>query len=487
MIEGGITSSLTSSVPPVTSPAWRCYATGKDPSSLGIYWWRQLDRESNRYVGATEVPLRSKCYWEYLSDRDYTVDVIGVPLNVPPRPVNGSLVLGGPYADPEEFTHPESLGETLTNRFDYKLHPTTDPPAADEPTDPEIVDELNQMIHQRFDAAEWLRERDQPDLLNITLFYINHLQHMAWKSDAVKRLWETIDTRLGELLKEDDNIIIHSDHGLHEVQQVFYINAWLKQHGYLKLEEIEEDSPTKGQLWESAWEAGVRISGKLGIRSVLSERIPDGLQPNSSESGGRIVDQSEFESRIDFDQSDAVGLPHGLVYVLSDDDRTERTLIDQLSQVSITDGGPPVFSDILRLDEVYANPDENSPDIFAKWNDGFEIKDVHGDEPDTISGPPQKFKADNHPEGILLASGSDIASDRSLSQPTLYDLAPTVLHLLGHPIPDDIDGTVQSQLFDEGSPVARADIRAMSGQEIESSTQESTKVQDRLRDLGYME
>nr|WP_276249007.1 alkaline phosphatase family protein [Haladaptatus sp. YSMS36] len=480
IIDDGISAPLESCTPPVTSPAWRCYATGKDPSSLGIYWWRQLDRETNQYVGAPDVPLRSKCYWEYLSDRGLTVDVLGIPLNTPPREVNGSLVLGGPYADSEDFTYPRALGETLTTRFNYHLHPTTDPASAAEPTHSNVVNELESIIHQRFEVAEWLREKDEPDLLNITLFYINHLQHMSWKSEAVKQLWETIDARLGKLLEEDDNILIHSDHGLHEVQRVFYLNAWLKQHGYLKLKETQV-TPMETRLWN----AGRRVSGKVGIQAALSKIIPDRFKPSSSEVGGRIVDQSDFESRIDFERSIAVGLPHGLVYVLSNNEKVKRKLMDELSE--IVDSKQPVFSDILSLEEVYSNPGENSPDIFTKWNGGFEIKDISGVDPDTISGPPQKFKADNHPQGILLASGPDISEEGNLNQAKLYDLAPTILHLLGHPIPDDMDGKVLSSLFSQDSQPERNDVRTIPGQILDSSTQESTKVENRLRDLGYME
>jgi len=142
LIDDGISSTLWSCDPPVTSPAWRCYATGKDPASLGVYWWRQLNQETNKYVGATDIPLTSKCYWEYLSEVGEKVAIIGVPLNTPPREVNGHLVAGGPYADPDDYTYPASLQDTLESKFDYQLHPEVDPPSVDDPTTPEIVDDL---------------------------------------------------------------------------------------------------------------------------------------------------------------------------------------------------------------------------------------------------------------------------------------------------------------------------------------------------------
>lgn len=485
VIESGVGTSLQSSVPPVTSPAWRCYATGKDPSKLGVYWWRQLERESGEYIGAPNIPLRSKCYWEYLSDEGKEVCVIGVPLNTPPREVNGTLILGGPYADSDEYTYPSNLKESIEERFDYKLHPDTDPASATEPTDPEIVRELEKMINQRFDVAEWLQKRDGPELLNITLFYINHLQHTAWDADEVKGLWELIDKRLGEITGEDDDIIIHSDHGLHEVESVFYLNSWLEENGYLQLREDENQNKS---LKRMIWTTGREATEKLGVKDFLSYCLPRSVKSKVSvDDNGRIVDQSDYESRIDFEESDAVGLPHGLVYDLTGG-RIADELRSDLESLTHPKTSDLLFSKVHSLDEVYSLSDINTPDFFLEWESGIEIKDVHNEDPDRIFGPPQQFQADNHPEGILLASGPNISSDGDVTSARLYDLAPTILHLLGCPIPDDIDGNVLKELYSCESNASSNEVRTITGEEFsDTKNQGDEQVQNRLRDLGYIE
>lgn len=471
-------------MPPVTSPAWRCYATGKDPSKLDTYWWRQLDRETSEYVGAPDVPLTSKCYWEYLSDWGEEVAVLGVPLNTPPREVTGKLVLGGPYANEKSYTYPNTLQDEIEQRFDYKLHPSTDPASADKPTNQRIVDDLEAMINQRFDVAEWMLE-DDPALLNVTLFYINHLQHMAWKSEGVKHLWQVIDSRLGNLLEKNHNIIIHSDHGLHQVTDVFYLNAWLESNGYIQLSEKEESRGERAK--DNIRRAVDTIVNHRPLSNILPRNIVEAL---SKPGNGRIVDASNYENRIDFEESDAVGLPHGLIYIL-EEERKEilHDLQEDLEGVTIPGTSNRAFKSVRRLKEVYSEWDPNtSPDLFTEWTDGVEVKDINSSDTKVQFGPPQKFKADNHPMGILLAAGPQITPEELSYNASLYDIAPTILHLMGHPVPDDMDGDVVKEIFKPDSNPRNKPVQSIEGSSVEeSSGQTRQEVEDRLKDLGYME
>ncbi|WP_233255331.1 alkaline phosphatase family protein [Haloplanus rallus] len=490
ILERGTGARMESVTPPVTSPAWRCYATGKQPSSIGVYWWRQFDRDRQEFVGVDQIPLTSKCYWEYLDDPDETVAVLGVPLNAPPREVNGVLVAGGPYADPEEYTYPASIQETLETEFDYQLHPSTDPASADHPERQEIVDDLEKMIHQRFDVAEWLREERSPALLNLTFFYVNHLQHMSWRSDGVKHLWQVIDERLGQLLTDTDDVVIHSDHGLHEIQRVFYLNAWLVENGYLSThEESTSKRQTVGRVIDTVNDALERA----GAKSLVVRSLPDSVVDRLGEYGSdRIIDTSDFERRIDFERSAAVGLPHGVVYVLNDDEATTERLREELARARDPETGMEIANDVVDAAEVYPTPlPDDAPDLFVRYADGIEVKDVNADDESRVFGSRAKFRADNHLEGVLMAAGPSITGDEAaLDRPGLVDIAPTALHLLGEPIPEDVDGDVLTDLFASGSDPCERPVESQSPGRFEATAadvadHEETK--ERLQDLGYLE
>jgi len=183
------------------------------------------------------------------------------------------------------------------------------------------------------------------------------------------------------------------------------------------------------------WETGRSTAQRLGVEELLSNLIPDRIQrsiPNG-ESGGRIIDASSFEQRINFETSDAVALPHGLIYVLTENDDCRDELMTALAAVSDDQTGTSVFTSIESADDVYSEPvPRDAPDLIAQWTSGFEIKDLNADEESRVFGPPQKFRADNRPDGTLIAAGPQIATD-VVTNPRLIDLAPTFYISMGRP------------------------------------------------------
>ena len=66
---------------------------------------------------------------------------------------------------------------------------------------------------------------------------------------------------------------------------------------------------------------------------------------------------------------------------------------------------------------------------------------------------------DHRMEGILIAAGPAFRAGASPRQADLLDIAPTVLHLLGVPVPDDMDGRVLTELLEPS--LARAALEPM--------------------------
>jgi arylsulfatase A-like enzyme len=89
--------------------------------------------------------------------------------------------------------------------------------------------------------------------------------------------------------------------------------------------------------------------------------------------------------------------------------------------------------------------------------------------------------------GMFAASGNNVKPIGEFTGARLIDLAPTILHLLGLPVPGDMDGRV----LDEILAVTRAveyggssDGRAQSTEGY--SEEEEAQVIARLQDLGYI-
>ncbi len=80
LMASGTYGPLTSSMPPITVPAWSCMASSKDPGTLGIYGFR--NRKDHSYDGlsiATSRAVREPRLWDILTDRGRDNIIVGVP------------------------------------------------------------------------------------------------------------------------------------------------------------------------------------------------------------------------------------------------------------------------------------------------------------------------------------------------------------------------------------------------------------------------
>ena len=103
-------------------------------------------------------------------------------------------------------------------------------------------------------------------------------------------------------------------------------------------------------------------------------------------------------------------------------------------------------------------------------------------------------------DGILVASGPAFRTGATPRDAELLDIAPTVLHLLGVPVPGDMDGRVLAELLDPSlSPVdvpvraaalapAPAHVHAAPAAPAEAvyTAEEDAEIQRRLEELGYL-
>jgi len=103
--------------------------------------------------------------------------------------------------------------------------------------------------------------------------------------------------------------------------------------------------------------------------------------------------------------------------------------------------------------------------------------------------PQRRIEGTHRPEGILAVAGQGIARRKDLHA-NIEDCAPTVLAMLGLPVPDDMRGRVLTELFERPPTVTfeAAPVLAQgSSREDVYSEAELQKVTARLSDLGYLE
>jgi arylsulfatase A-like enzyme len=94
---------------------------------------------------------------------------------------------------------------------------------------------------------------------------------------------------------------------------------------------------------------------------------------------------------------------------------------------------------------------------------------------------------------MLVARARVLQAGKDIANAHLIDIAPTLLHLLGVSVPEDMDGHVLTEAF-QASFLARNPVRSgvasgTSQTELQSgyTDEESAKVEERLQALGYLE
>lgn len=475
VLEMGISANLRSVLPPVTSPNWKAYSTGKNPGKIGIFWWENIDTERRRVYYPSNRKHANTEYWEIIA-ADESVGVLGVPTTYPPKDVGAFLVAGAPDGENEGFAYPGAVEQELLAKFDYRVNNTHRLKDYPEKAAEEIID----LIDLRFSAAKHLAKEYDIDFLQVTTFYINSLHHFFWDDEYTHRAWQIIDGHVGDLLDTAENVILMSDHGSNEIQTVFHVNSWLEQEGYLSLA-IE----SRNLFYRLGINTDriLRVATRFGVRDPAERIAPQWLLNQIPNEDGEFKREQKTDV-VDWANTQVIASGQGPVYLtMARDDPGYESLRSELieSLRSLTDpGGRPIAINVYRGEHLYSGPYlTEAPDIVIDQAPGVHIPGNIGSET-VFSTPESGWKAENKKHGLFAATGPAFAEsfDEELS---ILDLAPTILHLHGCAVPDDMDGSVRTDLFAPDSPAA---VRPVEKQTISVREREVDRIQGIARRLA---
>lgn len=480
-----------SQLPPVTFPNWRCYSTGKNPGKLGVFWFEVFDRKTRMLRSPTSESFKGAQIWDYLNAQGIKTGVINMPTTYPPKKIDGFLIAGGPLCKDTGYTYPASLEKELTDRYDYRkgLQNPIDPSSLSNPS----VDEALELIDMRFRVAMDLwRENQDMDFLHLTIFYINVLQHHFYRDEPVLKGWKIIDRYLGEFLEKDITVFLVSDHGCDKVDDVFYVNTWLQEQGYLKIQK-----PVFGEVMKTLRIDKKKLKkfiSKAGLKK-LKQVVPSAIKkqiPTEKD----IYGYKQKHELIDWNGTKAFASAQGIIYVNAKRGTAEYECIREeikagLETLRVPQSQKVVAANIYNGEDVYTAEDSGTlPDIVFEQGRGIHTNGDIGSK--VVFDVPKKWKAENIQDGIFAAVGPDIKANFNKGTSSITDVAPTILHLMGIPVPEDMDGHVMTDIFQEGAAFAQKEIKYQKPLAAESETDGERQmdeeiVRQQLRQLGYVE
>ena len=490
VLDEGVDGDLQSTLPPVTFPAWKCYSTGKTPGKLGVYEWYAYDRDAQALSANDASDFTSREYWEVLADHGVDAGVVNMPTTHPAnaRDVDGvDVVAGSPANERKTLTNPESLkADLLAAVPEYRVKPDL---VLDEAAPEELLAEGRELFNQRFDAAEFLVDERDRDLVHLTLFFTDTLQHRLWdRPDVLKAAYEHVDERLGDVLdREDaDAVFLVSDHGFTGIDEIFLPNQWLAERGDLAFE--SDSTRTLLSSVGLTEERLKRLVDRMGLVSLAQRLVPKSVQGLFPSESGRVAIQ---DAAIDWTETKAISLGRGPVYVNhaafadADDpaaaaERYRRALADDIDALEMPDGDP-VAATVHEPAEVYTGDRERGPDLVVEYTTGVDAPEAIGGD---VFGEQTEWLATHRRTGVFAGWGEHVATGSANLE--LYDLAPTLLHYLDVPVPEDVDGDVRTDVLD-GEPTDREVEHGPPSAIGASDRGAGEEVEETLRELGYLE
>ncbi len=460
LMDSGVWGELESTIPPVTFPAWKCYSTGKNPGKLGVYNFFKLNMIEKKKRFHDSRDFKSREIWDFLGDNGLKCGIINMPTTYPPKSVNGFMVAGYPSLD-NGYTFPPSLEDELENEG-YIITPKL---VFAKERIKKNKEYLKEIFSSRFELSQ--RYVRNLDFLHLTIFYIDAVQHLCWNDkEIVKDFWGHIDHDIKRLLVEIDdtaNVILMSDHGFNQLKNCFYINNWLGMKGLLYLKKTaNENQSLKFLDLKSVLKKVYKLMDRFHFNYII-ELLPQFIRKKLK----RLAFDEDLLSRVDWTKTKVIGLGMGaeILYFNKDILNSEccrslkKELIKELESITDPNTGLKVMKAYDR-DEIYHGPFvSEAPDLIIVPESGFEIVESMGNSEKIWGESPGIREAYHDSNGIFLAAGPDIKKGMKIKGTRIIDLAPTILHIFGCPIPEDMDGKVLKDIFKEDSYLAKKEIK----------------------------
>jgi predicted AlkP superfamily phosphohydrolase/phosphomutase len=512
--------TLRSTIPPVTTSAWTTMMTGCGPATHGVFDHRYYDAAEGRMKVNHSGRIRVPTLWHLLAAVGRSIICLNLPGLYPPLKLPGIVVSGmdAPHLEGALSAAPEFAARLKAEAPGYALGYFWK-------RAPQTLEEIStnaQLTAQSFQGrAEggWLADRIVPDwsVLMTQFQNLDPFQHRVWPylnvddtgvdrpewNAAAARVIRGLDDAIGRLCELAElrgaAVMMVSDHGFGPCRGRIHVNRILVKAGVVRL---------------PGW------AGLIGRRTIQGyDRLRLwGAKRDRPAARSASFDQSLTE-KFPFDWKRTLAFaPHqdtaAMVYVNSaarhagvktsaprmtprQIDSARTAAAQALAEAMHPETGAPLFPQIIATAEAYhLDPArEGYPDLIAVPDESYWVRTKLTSGSAWVE-PDANLPGTHRPEGVVALAGAGLATGRYLKA-NLIDATPTVLALLGVPIPAHIEG---KPLVDPRAPSecsvtftpTRQDppehlLDGPHRRHFEFTSEEQRIIEKRLADLGYLE
>lgn len=288
LLKGGTHANGVNSVfPSMTYPSHTTIVTGVQPAKHGIYYNGMYEPQgSTGKMYWNAVSIHTPTIWGVLHDKGLKVAALLWPVS----------------ADaPVDYDIPDigSMGETVRETYSK--------PAG-------LISQLKQEVFGGVSKIEYGKDqnvariaayvikKDQPSLMTIHFFSVDHAEHMQGRSgDMVSAAIKDADEGVGiieDALKQKgiwDNtvLIVTGDHGFLNVTTSVHPNVWLKNAGLLT--DVKKDD-WKAQFYTVGGSAYLYLKDPTDLTTLAEVRKVLQSLPDSVKRFFRVIDKNQMKS-----------------------------------------------------------------------------------------------------------------------------------------------------------------------------------------------
>ena len=319
-------------------------------------------------------------------------------------------------------------------------------------------------------------------------------------TSRIETFFGKLDDVLGSYIEKagpDISVFIVSDHGFGPANNIVYVNNLLEELGQLK---IATGRKSLGRFFinKTSMKKLLKRADFLHLRSMIKTKtrkkinaVLDQIQLIVAWEQTRAYFRANSEEGIYINSKDK--FRNGCVSSREYAECVEF-LVAALAELKNPQNGQRVFEFVRKRDDVHRGVyQKNAPDIILRPSKGYVLRTFKngGKSVEKYDDP---FLSGTHSQrGIFIAAGPGFVQGGQLPPINIEDFTPTLLYAMEVPLPDDLDGRICLELFDERARASRSAISRYSSQlpvkEFPKSGQalEEDEIKKQLSQLGYID
>lgn len=521
ILREGASGVLESEAPPITPPAWASLMTGLNPGRHGVFHFVRRKLGSYGLELVDSGALAGRDVLSLLSRRGWTAGALNVPLTYPPFPLPGGYMVAGipTPLQGDSIAWPPGLKAELDAFLGHPYRPDMDFSLLDKDRE-RPQDDLDQYGHLRDElfaverdrlavAREWLRRHPTdfffvvvslPDRCHHFFWKFQDPRHAGWTEEGARRYGTVIrdsyrlaDELVGavrEIAGDGVFIALASDHGSGSYELDFRINLWLEREGFLVRRRVPYFTWGRTHLGDAL--------ARLGLAALARRAGPLARLPVVRPKIKRVADARD----VVWSRTRAFAAMHGLCLNLrgrepcgavAPGERAET--LEELERALLSLRGPdgaPLVDRTARAEELYSGPRAaEAPDLqfLMRGIACLPVEDWQGEDL-FVERRNAAVSGQHRFEGVFAVAGPAVARGRALEGVHVRDVVPTLLHVVGEPVPSWMEGKVRAEALAQPRPPARADEpepRGGAAAGAAFSAGEAAAIEESLRGLGYLQ